>query len=136
MSESLMALMKKGSSGGGGGSDFIGQNQYLVATGDIKQSTAVGNDVFNYQVNADIEGSFGTHNQILIVNVEGHTSAEVTTGSRYDGVFGFANGIVTTLVSGTSQTGTVTSLSIDISSYEYLIMISASYANRKIVITN
>lgn len=136
MSETLMALMKKGSSGGGGGSDFIGQNQYLVASGDVKSSAAIGNDIFNYQVNADIEGTFGSHDQILIVNVEGHTSAEVTTASRYDGLFGFANGIVTTLVNASSQSGAVTALSIDITDYDYLILVSAGYSGRKIVITN
>lgn len=135
MSETLMALMKKG--GGSGESDFLGDNQYMRMTGDIA-TTSQGQtnaEIYNYSVGDEIKGTFGGHNQGFIINVNGHTSAEITTGSRYDGAFGYANGVITTLLSGTTQTATGT-FNVDISSADYLIFIASSYSGRKIVITN
>lgn len=122
-------------SSGGGGSDFIGQNQYMVVCGDNQAAGSIGNDVFDYTLNSDIAGHFGTHNQTLIANVTGHSSAEVTTASKYDGVFGYKNGVVTVLANATSQAA-ATTLTIDITSYDYLILVSGSYSGRKIVVTS
>lgn len=135
MAELLAALMKKG--GGNGGSDFLGDNQYMRMTGDFAavsqgQENAI---IDNYSVGDEITGTFGGHNQAFIINVKGHTSAEITTGSRYDGVFGYANGVITTLLSATTQTAMGT-FNIDISSVDYLIFVAASYSGRTIIITN
>lgn len=135
MSETLMALMKKG--GGSSESDFLGDNQYMRMTGDIA-TTSQGQtnaEIYNYSVGDEIKGTFGGHNQAFIINVKGHTSAEITTGSRYDGAFGYANGVITTLVSATTQSA-VGTFNIDISSIDYLIFIASSYSGRTIVITN
>lgn len=133
MSESLMALMKKG--GGSGESDFLGENQYIRMTGDLASGQLVNAVIANYSVGEEIKGTFGTHNQGFIINVKGHTSAEITTGSRYDGVFGYANGVITTLLSATTQSAGGT-FNIDILSTDYLIIIASSYSGRTIVITN
>ena len=127
----------EGTGGGSGVSyDFIGLNQYAVMTGDIKNSSATGNEVYDYTVGSDIAGTFGTHNHCIVVNVKGHTSADVTTGSRYDGAFGIGNGVVyTTSVTGTTQAGAGT-FTIDVSSYDYLVLVTGSYQGRKIVVTN
>lgn len=133
MSETLMALMKKG--GGSGESDFLGDNQYMRMTGDIAASYQTNAEIYNYSIGDEIKGTFGGHTQGFIINVKGHTSAEITTGSRYDGAFGYANGVITTFLSGTTQTATGT-FNIDISSVDYLIFIASGYSGRTIVITN
>lgn len=135
MAELLAALMKKG--GGNGGSDFLGDNQYMHMTGDIA-AVAQGQtnaEIYNYSVGDEIRGTFGGHTQGFIINVKGHTSAEITTGSRYDGAFGYANGVITTFLSGTTQTAAGT-FNIDISSVDYLILIASGYSGRTIIITN
>lgn len=135
MSETLMALMKKG--GGSGGSDFLGDNQYIRMTGDVAAAAQgqTNAEIYSYSVGDEIKGTFGGHDQGFIINVKGHTSAEITTGSRYDGAFGYANGVITTLLSATTQSATGT-FNIDISSVDYLIFITSGYSGRKIVITN
>lgn len=133
MSETLMALMKKG--GGSGESDFLGDNQYMRMTGDIANAPQTNAEIYNYSVGDEIKGTFGGHTQGFIVNVKGHTSAQITTGSRYDGVFGYANGVITTFISATTQSATGT-FNIDISSADYLIFIASGYSGRTIVITN
>lgn len=125
----------EGSSGGSGSYDFIGTNQYMVVTGDIMQSGAVGNDVFDYNVGDDIAGTFGTHDHLLVVNVVGHTSADVTTGSRYDGAFGVKNAAVYTLLNASSQSAAGT-FTLDVTNYDYLLLVSGNYTGRKIVVTN
>lgn len=135
MSETLMALMKKG--GGSGESDFLGDNQYMRMTGDIAVASQgqTNAEIYSYSVGDEIKGTFGGHNQCFIVNVKGHSNAEVTTGSRYDGAFLYANGVITTAISATTQTATGT-YNIDISSADYLIFVASSYSGRTIVITN
>lgn len=134
MSETLMALMKKG--GGSGESDFpIGENMMFKYCGAM----AFGDpSIEQYSLNTNLLDGFA-YNYVLacvIINCKGHTTADITTAATYDEVFAFSeDGTTTRIVRGRDKVLT----DYDISAIDFIVFCwqaQASANSRQFVITN
>lgn len=134
MSETLMALMKKG--GGSGESDFpIGENMMLKYCGAAASGAP---SIEPYSLNTNLLDGFA-YNYVLacvIINCKGHTTADITTAGSYDEVFGFSeDGTATKITRGKDKVLT----DYDISAIDFIVFCwqAQTAANaRQVVITN
>lgn len=126
MSETLMALMKKG----GGSEDIIGENKMLKFLGNRICEIVSYN--LNEDIIADLTASYVTG--MVFVNCEGHTTANIDTQGGYDTVIGISENEATQIALGGNRHLT----DYDISSFKYLVFFwnSGTTQTRHLTITN
>lgn len=126
MSETLMALMKKG----GGSEDIIGENKMLKFLGNRTCNIVSYN--LNEDLIADMTATYVAG--LVLVNCEGHTTANIDTQGGYDAVIGIGeNGCVQIAMGGNRHF-----TDYDISSFKYLMFFwnSGMTQTRTLTITN
>ena len=126
MSETLMALMKKG----GKSEDIIGENKMFKFLGNRTCN------IVSYNLNEDLIADMTATYVVgmVLVNCEGHTTANIDTQGGYDAVIGIGeNGCVQIAMGGNRHF-----TDYDISPFKYLAFFwnSGSTQTRTLTITN